>query len=179
MRAAVIAKRYARALISVAQTENAVEGYGAELDQFLSVLKMDDNLLTTLSHKGFDLAARLRILEAILAKINPSPNLQRFLKLLLRRGRMEIFLTVGEEYHKMADKLMNRQVMTVASAKELNAKDYRELEKYFGEKLGCHMILKKKIDPDLLGGVSVLVGDHVFDYTLKNQLEQIKHKMMG
>lgn len=174
----VIARRYAKALIEVAQTETALDAYGEELSRFLSALNLDENLLTTLSHKGFDLVARFRILEAVLEKLNPRTNVRHFLKLLLRRGRMEIFPVICEEYHRLADTIMSRQVMTVTSARELDEKDYQQLEKYFGERFSRKMILKKKIDRDLLGGVSVLVGDHVFDDTLKNQLEQIKQRML-
>lgn len=174
----VIAKRYARALIQVAQTENAVDAYGEELTQFLAAVNLDENLLMTLSQKAFDLTARLRILGALFAKINPRLNVQNFLKLLLRRGRIALFPIICEEYRSFANKIMGRQEMTVTSAKELAEKDYQQLEKYFGEKLSRKMILKRKIDRELLGGVSVLVGDHVYDYTLKNQLEQMKQKMM-
>lgn len=175
----VIAQRYARALIQVAQAENAVDAYGEELTQFLAALRLDENLLTTLSQKAFDLMARLRILDAVFAKTNPRVNMQNFLKLMLRRGRIALFPIVCEEYHGFANKIMGRQEMTVASVKELADKDYQQLGKYFGEKLNRKMILKKKIDRELLGGVSVLVGDHVYDDTLKNQLEQMKQKMMG
>ncbi len=174
----VIAKRYARALIQVAQTENAVDAYGGELVQFMDALNLDENLLMTLSHKAFDLMARLRILDAIVARTNPRANVKNFLKLMLRRGRIGLFPIVCEEYHNFADKIMGRQAMTVSSVKELAEKEYQQLEKYFGEKFNRKMIVKKKIDRELLGGVSVLVGDHIYDYTLKNQLEQIKQKMM-
>jgi F-type H+-transporting ATPase subunit delta len=174
----VIAKRYARALIQVAQAENSVDAYGEELANFLEASKLNEDLLATLSHKGFDLMARLRILDAMCAKINPRANVKNFLKLLLRRGRIALFPIVCREYHSFADKIMGRQVMTVTSARELSEKDYQQLEKYFGEKFSRKMILKKKIDRELLGGVSVLVGDHVYDYTLRNQWEQIKKKMM-
>lgn len=179
MRDRVIARRYARALIEVAQTENAIDAYGEELARLSEALRLDENLLVTLSHKGFDLMARMRILEAVLTKTNLRPHVSNFLKLLLRRGRMEIFPQVYEAYQDFSDKIMNRQVMTVTSVQELPEKDYQQLQKYFGEKFGRKMILKKKTDRDLLGGVSVLVGDHVYDYTLRNQLEQIKHRMLG
>lgn len=175
---AVIAKRYSRALFSVARQEDSIDLYLEQLKKFLKICDINSNLFPTLANKGFDMAARLRILDQVLKQTDLSQYVRNFLALLIRKGRMELMHHILDEYETITHQMMNRGVMTVVSAIELPQDQYDALVEHFSHQTKQKMNLRKKIDQKVLGGVRVHIGDSVFDYTLKNQLEAIQHRML-
>lgn len=172
-----IASRYARALVLLAQEQNKVDAFLDELRTFINLNQTCSELLPTLANKGFDMSARIRVLDNLFLKMNLSDNVKTFLKLLVRKGRVELISLVVDEYARMADKLLGRCPMIVLSAVELPQTQYEELISVFEKRFGKKMILNKKIDVSVMGGARVQVGDQIFDYTLSRQLNDLKQKM--
>lgn len=176
-----ISKRYARALISVATGEslNTVDEYGRQLAAFSEACLVNANLLLALSNRHFDLQARERIVDGVTSKLELSRSVINFLKLLVRKGRIQFFANIFEEYQNFAHGLMNREVMTVVSATDLSQDQYDTLAGLFGKVTGKSMVLKRQKQPSVLGGVRVHIRDKIYDYTIKNQLEQMKQRLLN
>lgn len=176
-----ISKRYARALISVATGESlsTVDEYGRQLASFSEACQLNANLLQTLSNPHFEPQARERIIDGVAGKLELSRPVTNFLKLLVRKGRAQYFMTILQEYQNFAHELMNREVMTVVSATDLAQDQYDTLVGLFGKVTGKSMVLKRQKQPSVLGGVRVHIRDRIYDYTIKNQLEQMKQRLLN
>ena len=176
-----ISKRYARALISVATDEslNTVDEYGRQLATFSEACQLNANLLQVLSNRHFDFQARERVISSLASKLSLSLSVTNFLKLLVRKGRIQFFTNIFEEYQNFAHELMNREVMTVVSAVDLAQDQYDTLAGLFGKVTGKSMVLKRQKQPGVLGGVRVHIRDKIYDYTIKNQLEQMKQRLLN
>jgi len=172
----VIAKRYARALIALAKEESGIDAFGEQLKSFKN-LCVESDLFDTLSNSGYDISARLSIVNEILGKSDFHEHFKNFLRLLIRKGRMGLLVEINDEYVSFSHEELNRRVMTVVSAVDLSDDIYNELTQHFCEKTGKEMILRKKVDAELLGGARVHIGDQVFDYTIRKQLNDIKSQM--
>lgn len=176
-----IAKRYARALLSVALGESRenVDKYGDELVTFAAACRSHAALLDTLSNRYFDMFARERIVDALAAKLSLAVSVKNFIKLLIHKGRIGLFPAVVTEYLALAHGVMGREIMTVVSAAPLPEAQYGELGETFAKITGKKMVVERKTLPEVLGGVRVHIHDKVYDYTVKNQIEQMKQRMLA
>lgn len=174
-----IAIRYARALMGLAKKEDRIDVLGQQLGWFVDCCKKERHLLAVLAEKGFDLGRRLSIVDSLASKIGLDVIIRNFLKLLIQKGRIQLLPMIYDKYVAMANKILGRLTMLVVSAVELPDKRYERLVKFFGEKLGKEMILKKRIDRAVLGGLRVQIGDKIYDDTLKRQLIDLKRKMVA
>lgn len=174
-----IAKRYARALISVARDEKMVDEFGAELASFYEACLQTKGAFDVLSNRHLDLVARLRAVNQISVKLALTIAVKNFLKLLLKKGRFDLLPIVVSEYGVIAHKVMGRVVMQVVSAADLDASQYDDLEKHFSQVSGRKMVVKKVLNPTVLGGVRVHIGDQVYDYTIAKQMETLGQRMLG
>lgn len=176
-----IAKRYARALISVAtqSSKNDIDVYGQQIDLFDKTCRDNPILLSTLSERYFDMFARERVIDNLAQKMALADAVRNFLKLLVRKGRIELLHEINLAYAALAHDMMGREVMTVVSAVTLKDEQYASLESVFSRKTGKKMVVERKNSPDVLGGVRVHIRDTVYDYTVKNQLEQMRQKLLA
>lgn len=175
----VIAQRYARALIGIAAEQNAIDEYGKQLHTFAGFCKENRDLLKSLSDRYNDLFARERIVAEIADKAGFAEPVKNFLKLLVHKGRIALFHFVAEEYDVLAHEKMGRVVMKVVSAKELSDSVYDDLLQTFKQRLNKETVLKKQILPDVIGGLRVHIGDRVFDYTVRSQIDRVKQAMLA
>lgn len=176
----IIAERYARALLSLAQDKGpeSLDAFGLELQTFLSCCEETPELLTTLGDRYQDLFARERIVDQVASKAGFSTEVKNFIKLLVHKGRISLLATVVEEYVKLAHTAQGRLVMKVVSATTLSDDVYQSLVKEFQRQFQKQMVLKTSLSPDVLGGVRVHVGDCVYDYTVSHQIEKFKQTLL-
>ncbi|MBF0105843.1 MAG: ATP synthase F1 subunit delta [Deltaproteobacteria bacterium] len=171
-----IAVRYARALIELAKTKGKIDDFAIQLKDFLVLCKKSAILLPALTNKGFPTIKRIKILQDVLQQEKTEPLVLNFLKILIKKGRIELIPLIHEKYAAMGNTVMGRCHMTVVSATELPEKQYGDLKEVFSKKLGQTMILKKEVKKEVLGGVQVRIGNRVYDNTLKRQIQDLKEK---
>lgn len=175
---ASIARRYAKALVHLGKASNSLQLYLDELDQFDKTLSGHEGLRVTLSNRFLDLKARLRVVDELSTKMGLSAEVCRFIKLLIKKGRMELFPLVVKAYRKFAFELQKKKEATVASAFPLDEGAYDEIKKIFSERTGGEVLIRREINPNLLGGLRVSLGNDVYDGTLKAHLDALNDKMM-
>lgn len=176
-----IAKRYARALLSVALdiSKSQVDILGAELLSFDNACQANPALMPTLTNRYFDLFARERIIADLAKKMSLSQTTAHFLQLLIHKSRIALFPIILKEYQTLAHDVMGRAVMTVVSSTELSDAQYQNLETLFGGMTGKKMVVERRTQPEVLGGLRVHIKDEVYDYTVAHQLEKMKQQMLG
>lgn len=174
-----ISLRYARALLQLASETNSVDQYGQELVQFCILCDDNKELFNALSTSGFGHVNRLNVLNAVLEKTSLQDNVKNFLRVIVRKSRVVLLTVICAQYLELADQAMGRCQMKVTSSVELPNEQYENLSKLFSERVGQKMVLTKRVDPTVLGGVKVQIGDKVFDYTISRQLQDMKERMLA
>ncbi|MDO8786140.1 MAG: ATP synthase F1 subunit delta, partial [Syntrophales bacterium] len=169
-----IAKRYARAFFEIAQENEQLETYYAELENFASLLEEAKDLQEFLANPIFDRADKKAVIEAVLQRISISSMTVNFLKLLLDKQRMGIFYDIVLCYREFLDNALRKVRVDVKTAFPLSPDLTRNLQKGLEELTGKNVEMALGGDVSLIGGIVVRVGDTLYDGSVKTQLDNIR-----
>jgi len=103
-----VARRYARALFGIGVDAGRFEELGRELDEFVAVWADSAELRQTLENPVFKPEQKRAVLEQILPRVAPTPEVQRFVLLLLDRSRIVLLPAIARAYQAMADAHVGR-----------------------------------------------------------------------
>ena len=183
MISATLARRYARALLQLAETPTQRETFARDLASFARTATTsaegDASLLFVLDFNIHPLNERRAVLDTVLSRMNLDATVVRFLKLVFERGRIGGIPHMSTAYAEMADALAGRQKATITSALPLAPDSVAKLKASLEQVTGKTIVVEPKVDPSLLGGVVAQVGTYVFDGSLKSQLERMRTTLRG
>jgi F-type H+-transporting ATPase subunit delta len=170
------ARRYAKALLSLAQETSEEEAIGAELNQIAAVLA-EPSIAKILALPTLPLKARRDIVEQLITAAAPKAVVGNFLRVLAENDRLSVFADIENGYQTLLEKLFGRVRATVKSASELSEDELKSIVDAFSKKTQRTVIPMVEIDPELLGGVSVEIEGRVYDASLKTQLRRISESL--
>ena len=170
------ARRYAKALLSLAQETGEEETIGTELNQIAIVLA-EPSIAKVLALPTLPLTARRNIVEQLITAAAPKAVVGNFLRVLAENDRLSVFADIENGYQTLLEKLLGRVRATVKSASELSEDELKSIVDVFSQKTQKTVIPTVEIDPELLGGVSVEVEGRVYDASLKTQLRRISESL--
>jgi F-type H+-transporting ATPase subunit delta len=178
MREATIAKNYAEALLELAGRAKDLRGWGTLLQGIADAIDGDPKLRAFLETPRVDAATKIEILRKALSDRAPSPFV-RFIETVVRNRRQMLIPAVAIEYQALVDTAENRLHANVTVAHEADDRTRKliadRLSKVFNKTVVPHIA----VDPRLLGGMVVRVGDTVMDGSVRRRLGALKHRMLG
>ena len=177
MIASSVARRYARALLSLGLEEGRFEQYGDELEAVLKAMKASRELGSLLTHPGYSQDQRRAAVDAIAGALHLSPLTVNFLRLLIDRQRIADLADIARSYRAMVDQQAGRVRATVTSAGPLGEHQLERLREAIGRMTGRSIVLEAKTDPSLIGGVVAQVGAKLLDGSLRTQLERMRDEL--
>ena len=177
MKNLILAKRYARALLTIGQEDKKYKKYGEELDVFVGFLKENPEVENAISNPRYPVENRQNVLKIIVEKLGLSNAVQRFLALVLEKKRMPYIASICECYHSLVDDLENISRAKIISAVPLEEKALSSITKALEKIVGRKIIAETETDSDIIGGVIAKVGDLVLDGSVKTQLFNIKENL--
>jgi F-type H+-transporting ATPase subunit delta len=168
---------YAKALIGA--LEQAATPKDA-LDQFDSLIEDVWNQQSTM--EGVMDSPRVSFVEKerILDRVFNGPmdaTLLKFLKVVARHGRMDCLRAIHNSAKRLYDEMCGRKEVVVETAIELDDKLRGKVTEHLKGVLQAEIILHERVDPSLLGGIRVRVGDTVFDGTVANRLRSLQEQV--
>jgi F-type H+-transporting ATPase subunit delta len=168
---ATIARPYAEALFQVAKSQD-LAAWGRQLDALAQVAQ-DADLRQFADHPKA-LSEQVVAVMTAAAKQTLAAGVQNFLQTVVENGRLAALPEIVAQYHVLANAASGVSNAQIFSAYEISDAQLAELkatlEKRFGRKLDTHVHL----EPGLIGGVRVVVGDEVLDTSVKARLERMK-----
>ena len=177
MRDTGISRNYSETLLAVAEKERQVKRYGELIAVVAGVFTADPALMSIFMSPRVPKLTKLRLIEHTLAKVAPAPFI-RFLQLLVQRGRQYLLTDIAAEYERLADQHLNRLYAVVATARPVDEKLAAAVRKRLTEVFAKEVVPHFRVDPALLGGIVVRVGDRVFDGSLRRKLKLLQHLML-
>ncbi|HYN92028.1 MAG TPA: ATP synthase F1 subunit delta [Thermoleophilaceae bacterium] len=170
-----IAEVYARSLFEVAREHDALDRVRDELGEFAEALSEERNLQVFLFSPYFSSEEKKDGVRKIVS--DADERLVNFLELLAERHRMPALFRIKREFDSLWAEENKLLPVTVTSAVELDEGLVDEIGKRIEEQTGRTVELSANVDPDLLGGLMVRVGNMVLDATVRNRLERLRKQV--
>jgi ATP synthase F1 delta subunit len=170
-----LAQVYSRALFEVAKEHDVLDRVHDELGEFADALDSDRNLQVFLFSPYFSSEEKKEGITRIVS--DADERLVNFLQLLAERHRMPVLFRIRRAYDERWTEENRLLPVTVTSAVELDERLVEEIGKRIEEQTGRRVELSSNIDPEVLGGLMVRVGNMVLDATVRNRLEQLRKQV--
>jgi F-type H+-transporting ATPase subunit delta len=170
-----IAEVYARALFEVARDNDALDRVHDELGQFADALSENRDLQVFLFSPYFSSEEKKDGVARIVT--DADERLVNFLQLLAERHRMPVLFRIRRSFDSMWAEENRLLPVTVTSAVELDEGLVQDIGQRIEEQTGRKVELSSNVDPDVLGGLQVRVGNMVLDATVRNRLEQLRKQV--
>src|ERR687896_2317483 len=170
-----IADVYARALFEAAKESDALDRVHDELGEFADALNEDRNLQVYLFSPYFSSEEKKDGVRRIVS--DADERMLNFLELLAERHRMPVLFRIRRAFDAMWADENKLLPVTVTSAVELDEELVNSIGKRIEEQTGRRVELASKVDPDVLGGLQVRVGNMVLDATVRNRLERLRKQV--
>jgi F-type H+-transporting ATPase subunit delta len=167
-----IAEVYSRALFEVAKEHDAIDRIHDELGEFAEALEENRDLQLFFFSPYFSSEEKAEGVERIVD--GGEEHFVNFLKLLAERHRMPALHRIRGEFERMWAEENKLLPVSVTSAVELDESLVKDIGKRIEEQTGQRVELSSNVDPEVLGGLVVRVGNMVLDASVRNRLEQLR-----
>ena len=174
---AMAAKRFAEAAFQLATRDDALDAFGDGLTLARRMLGGDD-VLGVLRNPARPLAERIRLVDTLLAKRVPEPVL-KLVGLLVERGKIDRIGAVEAEYRRMLNKQRGVVAAVATSAAPLGKAETEALAKKLAQMTGRTVDLRVEVDESLIGGLTVRVGDTLYDASVRGRLERLRERLVA
>jgi len=172
-----VARRYARALLSLGTDDGRFEQVGDEIEAVLEVTKGSRELGALLNGGASSPKQQQQAIEAIAGVLKLSPVTANFLRLLVDRQRIGDLAQIARSYRTLVDQHAGRVRATVTAARPMSEDEVNRLRDAIGRMTGRSIVLEAKTDPALIGGVVAQVGTTMLDGSLRTQLERMREEL--
>ena len=171
-----VVSRYADALVSLAKEEGKLEQYKFAVLSMSETLKLNPELLKYLKSYFVKEEDKNKVIDEF-TKDFGLKNLTNFTKLLVLKHKIYLFKDIANEIIKGINFELDVYEGFVYSTEPLEKSKITEISEVISKKIGKKVELKNKLDERLIGGVKVVVHDHVFDGSVKYKLETLKEQL--
>ena len=170
-----IAEVYARSLFEVAKEHDVLDRVHDELSEFAEALSDDRTLQVFLFSPYFSSTEKREGVRRIVS--DADDRFVNFLELVAERHRMPALFRIKREFDALWADEHKLLPVTVTSAIELDEGFAEEIGRRIQEQTGRTVELSSNVDPEVLGGLMVRVGNMVLDDTVRNKLERLRKQV--
>ena len=174
-----IARRYAAALAEVVTKRGEAAEVRDELSAWEAMTRANAELLDVFRHPTIPQEQKQRVLHALIERARPRPTTANFLQVLLQNHRLADLGEINRQFVQELDRRSGVVTAQVTTARPVPAEAQEALRTRLGELTRSRVQLQFAVDEELIGGVVTRIGSTVYDGSVRNQLEQVKQRMIG
>lgn len=180
MRAEIIARNYAETLLSLAERQGpgAMEEFGRALDELAALLRSDPRARQFLDTPRVSPAQKKAALTQALAGRAPAMFV-RFVMVLTDKRRQSLLPEIALAYRDLTDERMGRIRVGVTISHAPDEALQAEIGNALADRLGRTVIPTFTVDPELLGGMVVRVGDQILDGSLRTRAAHLRRRLLA
>ena len=170
-----IAQVYARSLFEVAKEHDVLDQVREQLGQFADALAQNRDLAVFFFSPYFSTQEKKDGLERAVEGANEL--FLNFLEALVERHRMPAIFRIRSQFDRFWEEENKLLPVEVTSAIELDKSIVQSIGDRIGEQTGRKVELSSAVNPDILGGIVLRVGNFILDASIKNRLEQLRKQV--
>ena len=174
----VVGDRYAESLFDLAKEENKVTQYLDDIKLVGEVLDSDPQIVQFFNHVLIENDKKIQLLDQSF-KGNVDQYVLNFLKLLVQSRRIRYIDDIVKSYINLSNQYLGIEEGMIYTPYELTDQQIQDIEKAISQKENKKVTLKVSIDPSLLGGYKVNLGNVVYDNSIKLQLKNLKNNLLN
>ncbi len=171
-----LASRYALALYNLSLEEDRVLEYQEQIKVLIKVIKDNIDILNVLDSDFMTLKGREAIVDHVFKNVDKS--IINFIKVIINNNRSLHLLDIFYAFNSLCNEYRGVKEGLVYSTSPLNEKELALISETIAKKEGVSLELKNEIDPTLIGGVKVVVKDHIYDGSVKFHIESMKNSLL-
>ncbi|HET7433701.1 MAG TPA: ATP synthase F1 subunit delta [Thermoanaerobaculia bacterium] len=171
------ARPYARALMDVAGSPAAANAVRGELLAFANAVRSSEELRGLYANPAIDLDAKIKLTNALTAKMKLSDLAKKMLEVLVRFQRVNDIDPILQAVAAYVNESLGIAVAEVRSAKNLTPDEMKQLADVLSKKVGKSVELDVRTDPSLLGGLVVKIGSEIMDATVVGKINKFRHTL--
>jgi F-type H+-transporting ATPase subunit delta len=178
MIAAHVSRRYAKALLELGMAESALEALVADVTKIAELYESSHDLRASVENPVIPLEAKKAILSELCEKLSVGTTTKHAVLLLGDRRRLVLLPEIATMLREMNDAQKGLLRAEVTTAVALSDEFYQKLLTTLEQLSKKRVVLDKKHDPALIGGVVLRIGDLVLDSSLKTRLDGLKQALL-
>jgi F-type H+-transporting ATPase subunit delta len=170
-----IAEVYARSLFEVAKEHDSLDQIHEQLGEFADELAENRDLQVFFFSPYFSSEEKKEAISKLIE--GADEHFVRFLELLAERHRMPVVFRIRREFDGLWAEENKLLPVTITSAVELDDDTVKQIQKEIEEQTGRRTELTTKVDPDVLGGLAMQVGNVIMDGTVRSRLDRLRRQV--
>lgn len=177
MRTETVARNYAEALFQLGERSGNVQRYADLMDAVAAAVEQTPRVQAVLMSPRVPKAEKARLLGGALRETPREFVL--FLQALVKRGRQQILRAIATEYLNLLDQKLDRVRAGVTLARTPDENLKRAIQEALTRQLGKQVIPAFTVDPEILGGTIVRVGERVLDGSLRRRMTKLRRQLLS
>lgn len=174
-----IARRYAKALVSIGAETGSLDAIVNDMNGLASAFESSADLRNALENPLVSREAKLAVLQDLASQLGLSPVVKNTLLFMADRRRTRILPTVAQLVREMNDLRRGIVRAEVVTAAPLSDAYYARLQAQLEKMTGKQVVIDKRQDESIIAGVVARIGDTVYDGSLRARLSEIKGSLLG
>jgi F-type H+-transporting ATPase subunit delta len=171
--------QYANALADIALAQGAADPALRQLTDFREAYAESAELRNFLTSPAVDSEAKHGVIEKLVARLGSSKIVRNFLFVVTDHGRMNDLPEIVDSFQEVVRKRQGISDAEIFSAVELSAAQKAEFAFTLERMTGQRIEAKYSLDPSLLGGAVVRIGDAIYDGSVRNRLNEMRSRLTG
>lgn len=175
----IVARNYAEALFDLARKSNRLEEYGRLIDATARGLDASPEAQSVLVSPKVPKALKSELVGRAIAKVGAPREFVLYLQAVVKRGRQLQFGAIADAYAELVDASVNRVRALVTVARPADEAMEQAISASLKKVLGKDVITTFVVEPEILGGAIVKVGDRVYDGSVRRRLVRLKRQLLS
>ena len=171
-----ITSRYSNALFSLKKDENQLIDSQVEIKELIKVLRENPDFLTLLDSSYKEFEEKEEIINQVFKSVDE--EIVSLIKIIVRNHRAMYLIEIFEEFNSLVNEYRGVLEGLVYSTVPLTESELDKLNQKISEVEARQTELRNIIDPSLIGGVKVVINDHIYDGSIKHHIENMKLSLL-
>ncbi|MCL4503034.1 MAG: F0F1 ATP synthase subunit delta [Deltaproteobacteria bacterium] len=173
-----VARRYAKALLTLGKEDGKYKEYGEGISGFAALMQREPELRDALLNPVHSQEDRHKLLLRMIELLQMSPMVANLLQLMFDKHRLDALDGVAQAYQQLVDEVENVSRAKVKTAIFLDDATQERLRQTMEKLTGSTVVMEVEEDPSIIGGIVARVGDLVLDGSVRTQINSLRESLI-
>ena len=166
-----VSLRYANALILISK-KSGLKQIQNDFESFIKLIETNKNLRLIINNPLINVTKKSTVLENICKVIKTKKTFLGFVKTLTKHNKIVLIEKVFSQFNKLIDIKDGFTEVHLTTSTKLEDDKLKQIEKIISQKINCKVKLKKKVDPQIIGGIIIQIDSFMIDNSVKSKLSE-------